>query len=309
MKKPTHISFIIVLLLSLPTLACGAVGVINPEATQTAMEGTVVSLQATITALEDRLPAEQAAQETQQVVVVTATPQPATPTKIAKASAIPASSLGQTLDPTNTPTPATISPQDKTVVVVATFTPTPTPQRYVNAPIILEPRNGAVVLEQREIFLHWSWNGLLKTDEYFDIKIRPDGQSRSAYVAWERGTGHTLVANLAPGRYNWTVQVVKGYFKNNSGEPEDRVFEDYLSPESEPQLLIVDKKRSSDDDDDDDRKTPTATPTNTPEPTATPDNVVTQDADDTSSDDKSEEIDDSADEADEDTNTSDNGSE
>jgi len=271
MKNLTHFSLLIALLLASSSLACGAVGVINPEATQTAMESTVVSLQATITALEDRLPAEQAAQ---QIVVVTATPAPATPTKVAKASAIAASSLGQTINPPSTPTPVIISPQDKTVIVVATLTSTPTPERYANAPIILEPVDGTVVLEQREILLHWSWNGLLKADEYFDIKIRPDGQSRSAYVAWERGTGHTLLANLAPGRYTWTVQVVKGYYKNNSGEPEDRVFTDYLSPESEPQLLIVDKKRSSDDDD---RKTPTYTPT----PTSTPDDVDTQDAGDT----------------------------
>ena len=49
MKDLTHFSLLIALLLALSSLACGAVGVINPEATQTAMEGTVVSLQATIT--------------------------------------------------------------------------------------------------------------------------------------------------------------------------------------------------------------------------------------------------------------------
>ena len=43
---------IVGLIISIPTLACGAVGVYDPEATQTAMEGTVVALQETISALE-----------------------------------------------------------------------------------------------------------------------------------------------------------------------------------------------------------------------------------------------------------------
>lgn len=239
---------LILIVAALPSLACGAVGVIDPAATQTAMEGTVVSLQATISALEQKVAAPT------DTPTVTATPIPAiTP----KSGAVAASSLGQTLPTsTTTPTPIQIQPQDTVVVLVATFTPTPTPKLYSDAPVILEPRDGTVVEEQKEILLRWSWNGILGPGEYYDIKIRPDGQTRSAYVAWERGTGHNLRANLAPGRYYWSVQIVKGSYKNNSGEPEDRVFETFLSPESEPRLLIVAKKSS-----DKKRKTSTPTPT------------------------------------------------
>ncbi|HEX9923530.1 MAG TPA: hypothetical protein VGD99_12810 [Anaerolineae bacterium] len=254
------------LVMLLLTVACGSVGVYDPEATQQAMQGTVTALQGTISALESRLNQQQVEV---QVVPATATSIPkAVPARASQPSDNAALSLGQTLDLTPTPTPFTIQPEDQTVILVATLTPTPTPQRYTAAPIIIEPRPGTIVEEQREILLRWSWNGLLKTDEYFDIKIRPDGQTRSAYVAWEQGTAHDLVANLAPGRYYWSVQIAKGYYQNNSGDPEDRVFETFLSPESEPRLLIVAKHE--------DRK-PTRTPTRRPDlnpdlddPTPTP---------------------------------------
>ena len=103
-----------------------------------------------------------------------------------------------------------------------------------------------------------------------DIKIRPDGQDRSAYVAWEEGLGHDLQANLAPGRYFWTVQIVQRYYKNDVKAPENRVFEAFLSPESEPRLIIVAARDDDDDDDDKATRTPIPDPTSTPAPTATP---------------------------------------
>lgn len=256
------------LVLPLLTIACGSVGVYDPEATQQAMQGTVTALQGTIIALEGRLDRQQVEA---QVIAVTATPIPkAVPARASQSSGNAALSLEQTLDltPTPTPTPFTVQPQDQTIILVATLTPTPTPEQYTAAPIIIEPRAGTIVEEQQELLLRWSWNGLLKTGEYFDIKIRPDGQTRSAYVAWEQGTAHDLVANLAPGRYYWSVQIAKGYYQNNSGEPEDRVFETFLSPESEPRLIIIAKHED---------REPTRTPTRRPDlnpdlddPTPTP---------------------------------------
>ena len=244
MIKRKLILFIAGLVALLPTLACGSAGVYDPQATQAAMEATVTALQATIVALEantsqSRQPAEE------RVVVVTATSTPIPPKPAGSATVIPASSLGQTIQLTSTPTPTpiNITAQDRVVTVVATFTPTPTPEQHTDAPIIIDPAPGTVVEEGREILLHWGFNGLLQPDEYFDVKIKPDGQNRSAYVGWERGLSHKLVANLAPGRYYWSVQVLKGYYKNNSGEPEDRVFEAFTSPESAPRLIIVAEKR------------------------------------------------------------------
>lgn len=236
----------------LPLLACGTVGVYNPQATQAAVQETVSAMQATITALESSL-----AVETPQVIVVTATPT-ATSAAAAAQSSLPTA----TSFPTPAPTPTeTGSSQGQTIVIVATLTPTPTPKTYTTAPIITEPRDGAVVEEGREILFRWSWNGLLGPNEHFDVKVRPDGQSRSAYVAWEDAEAHDFQAVLPPGRYYWTVQVIKGYYQNNSGEPEDRVFEAYLSPESEPRLIIVAEKQKEK------RKTATPTPTPTDRPT------------------------------------------
>ncbi len=154
---------------------------------------------------------------------------------------------------TPTPTPITITEQDQVITVVVTFTPPPTPTQHNEAPLIIDLAPGAVVVEEREILLHWGWNGFLRKEEYFDIKLKSDGQNRSAYVRWERGQAHNLVANLAPGRYWWSVQVVQGYYQNNSNQPEDRVFEAFTSPESEPHLIIVVKKEEA--------KTPTPRPT------------------------------------------------
>jgi len=237
-------------------MGCGAVGVYDPQATQVAMEGTVTSLQATISALEGRLDQGSSA-PAEEIRVVTITPTPVESTSVTSATVIPASSLEQIIQLTPTPSPVAITTRDNVVTLVATFTPTPTPEQHAEAPIISAPRQGAVVEQGREILLQWSWNGILKSNEYFDIKIKPDGQTRSAYVAWERGEGHTLKADLAPGRYYWTVQLLQGHYKNNSGEPEDRIFEAFTSPESEPRLLIV---AARDDDDDDRRKTPPPPP-------------------------------------------------
>ncbi len=255
-------------LLLIPTLACGVVGIYDPQATQVAMQGTVGSLQATITALEttSAAQAQPRPQPNPQIIVVTATPRPQPPTETATTSASPTPpatptptaspvgiSQGQTI-PTLTPTSITL--------IVATLTPTPTPNMYDNAPILTEPPEGTVVEEGREILLRWSWNGLLGANEHFDVKVRSDGQSRSAYVAWEEAEVHDFKANLPPGRYFWSVQVIKGYYRNDSGEPEDRVFEAYLSPESQPRLIIVAKKEE--------RKTRTPTPVEE-RPTVPPD--------------------------------------
>lgn len=235
-------------------LACGTVGIYDPEATQVAMKETVVALQATIAALESK--ASQNRPITPQIRVVTAIPKPSPSPIIVSSTFTRASSLGQTIILTGTPrsTPiTTISPQTQTSILVATFTPTPTPKNYPNAPVVLEPDAGAVVEESRNILLRWSWNNVLGSNEYYDIKMRPDGQDRSAYVVWEKSKGHSLQVNLTPGRYYWTVQIVKGYYKNNSGRPEDRIFEGFLSPESEPRLIVIAAKN-------DDNKRPTPSP-------------------------------------------------
>jgi len=195
-----------------------------------------------------------ATQPTPQILVITAT---STNTPLASPTPIPTFTPTPTPPPSPTNTPASAG---RTIVIIVTPTSPATATPYPEAPINIQPWDGAIVAQRHETLLHWSWNGLLKDGEYFEVKLRPDGQSRSAYIAQERGTGHAFTGNVGGGRYRWTVQVVQGYFVNNSGHPDDWVFEAYRSPESGPFLITVDERKSSrdrdndeeDDDDDED---------------------------------------------------------
>ncbi len=140
----------------------------------------------------------------------------------------------QTPSPTPSQTPS--PPPTPTVTPTATQNiATPTPDPYTVAPIITGPRAGINVVQNRRILLEWFWNGTLAADEFFDIKLRPDGQPASRYVAWEAADAHEFFAPLPPGRYFWSVQVLRGYITNDG----TRVFESFVGPESQPQLIIV----------------------------------------------------------------------
>jgi hypothetical protein len=227
-------------LLLFSTLACGSFNLLDSITTTTenSTDGTVIAMQATIAALQT-----QQAQPTAQIVYITPTPLPPTPTPLAPtASPTPVPPSPTPIPPSATPTPVpqNANTQQRTIVIIVTPTSPPTPTPYPEAPIIISPREGEVVAKDRETLLHWGWNGiLLQPDEYYEVKIRPDGSSRSAYIAQERGLSHNFITRLGGGRYYWTVQIVKGYWINNSGHPDDWTFEGFRSPESEPRLIIV----------------------------------------------------------------------
>ena len=234
---------------------CTGVGVYQPEATETAFQATLQAMQDTITALETgQASAEQPALESSPVMLVvtaTSTPHPSnTP------SPLPTDRATSTLTAPSPRTP-TISSQGETIVVVATPTPISTlplatvipaataisSEESLNmAPLILEPENGTVVEEGRNILLRWAWEGSLMDNQHFDLKIRPDGDTASAYVTWGETDSFAWQANLRPGRYYWSVQVIQGYYKGGIQEPENRVFEAFLGPESESRLIIVGEK-------------------------------------------------------------------
>jgi hypothetical protein len=239
-------------LLIFPLVACSSLGLTTSASPNAELEGTVAAMQATIEALEIQstpLPI----QSSPQIIVVTATadqqaPPPSTPTPNSTPTSEPTFTPPPPPTNTNTPLPP---PQERTIVIVVTPTEPPPPASYPDAPIITAPRANTVVGQGQDVLLNWSWNGLLGPNEYFEVKLRPDAQSRSVYIAQELGEAHDLSnANLGPGRYQWTVQVVQGYFINNSDHPDDWVFEAFRSPESEPRLIIIDSHDNDDDDDD-----------------------------------------------------------
>lgn len=238
-RQPKSLWLFFVGLLFLPILACNSIVPLNNvPPTENRLEGTIVAMQATLQTIEEQQ-ISPTASPTARLIVVTAT---STPTPIASATPLPTSTPMPTPTSTASHTPV---PQSRTIVIVVTPTSPPTATSYPEAPITIAPHEQAVVAKGREILLHWSWNGLLvEPNQYFEVKLRPDGQSRSVYIAQERGQAHNLKANLGDGRYLWTVQIVQGHFINNSGHADDWVFEGFRSPESAPRMIIVNDDRS-----------------------------------------------------------------
>ncbi len=242
------------LLLSL-TLACGNFEFLSRPITDVTSNSTITALQATIAAMQTQQ-AQPPLQSTITISYPTATPPlleavsstMVSPTWTASPLTTPSSTPIPVLptttavppSPSATPFPPESTTQGRTIVIIVTPTSVPTLTSYPEAPVIISPNEGAIVAQKHEILLHWGWNGLLQnSDEYFEVKIRPDGDPRSVYIAQERGLAHNLIARLGGGRYYWTVQIVKGHWVNDSGHPDDWAFEGFRSPESEPRLLVV----------------------------------------------------------------------
>jgi hypothetical protein len=234
------------------TTGCLGAGLYRPEATEAALQATVSALQGTIIALEQTTSAQVHLEESasSQPIVATAT---ASPTRPAATSTLMPARLRPTASATQRPTATKRSgaSQGETVALTASPTttpiptasptppPTPTPLDLSAPPLLLEPGDGTIIEQSRNILLRWSWSGRLEPNQYFDIKIRPDGQTASAYVAWAADERFDWQADLPPGRYYWSVQVIQGYYQNDSGRPEDRVFEKFLGPESETRLMVI----------------------------------------------------------------------
>jgi hypothetical protein len=234
-------------------LACSSFGFVDSDSSNVELESTVAAMRATLEALNTE-PTPTVIPPAPQIVVITATPSNTpmptlTPETTSTPVPIPTS--------TATEVPA-VAPQGRTIVILVTPTSPATVTPYPYAPVNTGPRNDTAVGQDQEILLQWSWNGLLGPGEYYEVKLRPEVQPRSAYIAQELGLGHDFKAIVGPGRYEWTVQIVKGYFINNSGHPDDWVFEGFRSPESEPRIIIVVDDHRNNDDDDDDRDSPTS---------------------------------------------------
>lgn len=252
-------------LLLLSMLACSSFGLVDSDSSNLELASTVAAMRATLEALNTQ-PTQPAVPPAPQIVVITATPtNTPIPTLTPEATSTPVPI------PTATATEAPpAAPQGRTIVIVVTPTSPATATPYPYAPINTGPRNDTVVGQGQEILLYWSWNGLLGPGEFYEVKLRPEAQPRSAYIAQELGLAHDFKATVGPGRYEWTVQIVKGYFINNSGQPNDWVFEGFRSPESAPRIIIVvdDGHRNNDDDDDDDDRNnpPSFSQADPPEP-------------------------------------------
>ena len=118
-----------------------------------------------------------------------------------------------TLVPSETPVPATATPTRPP--------PTATSKLYP-APQLLIPMQGAK-LSVPPIRLAWQWEHLLKTDEWFDLWVWPQGDAERAYtILKERLTD--IIPPGGVGVYLWKVRIVRGKPGNVT---------DFLSPWSD----------------------------------------------------------------------------
>ena len=143
----------------------------------------------------------------------------ATATPLRSVSPSKSSATSAFITRTATATPARAQP----IWIPPTPTPTPSPtiQSYA-APVLLSPRKGAQLYGQVPT-LRWTWAGVLKEDEYFDVRLaRWDKPPKS--IAWTKGYEYTEFY-LESGGYAWTVVVVRG---------KDGVWEREMSEVPEP---------------------------------------------------------------------------
>ena len=96
---------------------------------------------------------------------------------------------------------------DVGVVPVATdIPPTPTP---LPAPTLLEPDNAARFTKPQGQLFIWKWIRPLEEDEYFSIRIRPEGDREACCHHRTRDTQHDNLYGCTYGRHLWSVIVVR----------------------------------------------------------------------------------------------------
>ncbi len=166
---------------------------------------------------------------------------------------MPTPTATRTLTPTFTPTSApkppsllpTLTPTSAPTSPLPTATAEPTLEATPTFAIILptSPAPGPVLLEPAENFrtdgssvpLTWDWSEGLDEGEYFDVQIRPKGQTDSVFVDWTRERTYELKkwSTWQPGEYTWTIAIIHGHY-DSSGE---KVFEKDLGLTSEARLF------------------------------------------------------------------------
>jgi hypothetical protein len=109
-----------------------------------------------------------------------------------------------------------------------TRTPTPTPTLKVYpVPALLSPEDGARFVAGMPAELRWSWAGELAFDEYYDVRVWPEGEPHSG-VAWTKEPT-LLFTGEAAIPYFWAVAVIQG----QGGQMLQQ-----LSPESDARSLL-----------------------------------------------------------------------
>jgi serine/threonine protein kinase len=127
----------------------------------------------------------------------------------------------------------------------ATLRLTSTPRPAYSVPILLQPDDQARIADRDTVELRWEWDGTLKEDDYFDVRVWREEQDHLG-VAWTKETYYSLhIPSLEQrlsepdraGTYYWAVAVLRGaggkVIKDLSPESTERRFEWVSSPSPE----------------------------------------------------------------------------
>ena len=103
--------------------------------------------------------------------------------------------------------------------------PTPMVRQYP-APVLVSPDDDARFATGEMVTVHWTWDGELGPDEYFDVRLWQEGAPNYG-VGWSR-EGTYGVAGEPNVIYYWSIAVIRG---------RDGQMLEQLSPQSPPRRL------------------------------------------------------------------------
>jgi tetratricopeptide (TPR) repeat protein len=115
------------------------------------------------------------------------------------------------------PAPATSTPSP-----ISTTEPTPSPTPIAApypAPVLVEPVDG-ITSEGLLPLLDWHWEHELAEDEYFEVRIWHEGEFYHTGIVWVKQPFFDFaIEGLSPGKYFWSIAVVRGNGVKSKGWP------------------------------------------------------------------------------------------
>ena len=149
---------------------------------------------------------------------------------------IPIVTVPTRVPPTPTATTASAVPNQR---ARPSPTPTASPTPYAPPePLSPGPREN---VHNRELLLSWDWEGALRGDEYFDVRLWRLGTPKHS-IAWTQER-HYTERNPESGWYSWTVVVIRGkdgvVDQDLTDEPEPVEFQWHADDEEPPEEITV----------------------------------------------------------------------
>lgn len=122
------------------------------------------------------------------------------------------SSNTPTVASTEVPIPTNTSPSTLTITITPTSTPSPTntPLPPYPTPALVRPDKGTSFAKGQDVKLEWKWERDLEEDEFFDVRIRLEGEQEFGKMNRTKASYQFVpVSRLThAGTYEWQVAIV-----------------------------------------------------------------------------------------------------